>query len=84
MRDSKPEEQSSAVGWRSKKAIALGMLVLIALFYVWREHYEHLAQIWPYALLLLCPLMHLFGHQHGGHGHAHRHEERAPKDDQGA
>lgn len=55
--------------WRSKPGIALGMLLVIGLFYLAREHYGHLSQLLPYAILLLCPLMHLFGHSHGGHGH---------------
>lgn len=39
-------------------------------FYVAREHYSHISQALPYLILLLCPLMHLFGHNHGGHSHA--------------
>ncbi len=31
---------------------------------------NHVADYWPYLLLLACPVMHLF-HHHGGHrGHA--------------
>ncbi|MBG6287813.1 DUF2933 domain-containing protein [Pseudomonas nitroreducens] len=44
--------------WRSKPGIALGMLLVIALFYLAREHYGHISQLLPYAILLLCPLMH--------------------------
>ncbi|WP_223879607.1 DUF2933 domain-containing protein [Dechloromonas sp. CZR5] len=45
------------------------MLVVVLLFFVIREHWEHLAGRWIYLLLLLCPLMHLFGHgEHGRHG----------------
>jgi hypothetical protein len=41
---------------------------LIALFYLLREHRNHVAGAWPY-LLLACPLMHLFHHHaHGPHG----------------
>ncbi|HGM7559351.1 MULTISPECIES: DUF2933 domain-containing protein [Pseudomonas] len=67
--------------WRSKPGIALGMLLVIALFYLAREHYGHISLLLPYAILLLCPLMHLFGHHHGGHGH-HGGTDNAPKDDQ--
>ena len=35
-----------------------------------REHRAHALQWLPIALLLACPLLHLF-HGHGGHGHAH-------------
>lgn len=55
--------------WRSKPGIALGMLLVIALFYPAREHYGHILGLLPYMILLLCPLMHFFGHHHGGHGH---------------
>ena len=67
MNTSNPSRQSSF--WRSKPGIALSMLLVIGLFYLAREHYGHLSQLLPYAILLLCPLMHLFGHSHSGHGH---------------
>lgn len=73
MNASNPSRQPSF--WRSKPGIALGMLLVIGLFYLAREHYGHLSQLLPYAILLLCPLMHLFGHSHGGHGdHAEMHD----------
>jgi hypothetical protein len=54
---------------RSKWTLALLMLVAIAAFALLREHWAHVAGYWPYLILLLCPLMHLFGHcSHGGHG----------------
>ncbi|MDE2402979.1 MAG: DUF2933 domain-containing protein [Burkholderiales bacterium] len=55
--------------------VAVAMLVLIAAFYVLREHWQHVAGSWPYLLLLACPLMHVFMHhghgqgQHGPHQH---------------
>ena len=48
-------------------AASLAMLGLIGAFYLLREHWNHVAGVWPYLLLLACPLMHLF-HRHGGHG----------------
>lgn len=63
------------VFYKRKPGIALGMLLVIALFYLAREHYGHLSQLLPYLILLLCPLMHLFGHHHGGHG---RHGDAVP------
>ncbi|WP_434517307.1 DUF2933 domain-containing protein (plasmid) [Dechloromonas sp. ARDL1] len=42
------------------------MLAVILVFFIVREHWEHLVGRWIYLLLFLCPLMHLFGH--GGHG----------------
>jgi hypothetical protein len=52
---------------------ALASLVAIALFFVLREHWAHSFGVLPYAILLLCPLMHLF---HGSHGH--NHSDRQP------
>ncbi|WP_214512064.1 DUF2933 domain-containing protein [Pseudomonas brassicacearum] len=54
--------------WRSKTGIVLIMLLAIGLFYLAREHFSHIAANWPYLILLICPLMHIFGHGHGGHG----------------
>ena len=54
---------------RSRKplTVAVLMVALIVVFYLLREHWGHVAGLWPYLLLLACPLMHLF-HGHGGHG----------------
>lgn len=54
---------------KSGYGVALIMLALIVGFYLIKEHWTHLGQSWPYLLLLLCPLMHIF--MHGGHGHGH-------------
>ena len=52
----------------SRKLIgAVGMIALNGSVFVLREHWSHIAGYWPYLLLLVCPLMHLF-HGHGGHG----------------
>ena len=51
-----------------KVVIAVSMLVVIAGAFVLREHWGHMFGYWPYALLLLCPLMHLAGNRHGNHG----------------
>ena len=61
---SAPEGTAS---WRRPWVVALSMVVLIAAFFVLREHWGHIAGSWPYLLLLACPVMHLF-HRHGGHG----------------
>lgn len=47
------------------------MLAVIALFFLLREHWDHIAGNWVYLLLLACPLMHVF--MHGGHGHGGHH-----------
>ncbi|KAA0979566.1 DUF2933 domain-containing protein [Pseudomonas sp. ANT_J28] len=66
---SQHSNKGSLIFWRSKTGIALGMLLVIALFYLAREHYGHILGLLPYMILLLCPLMHVFGHHHGGHSH---------------
>lgn len=53
--------------WQGPRGIALLMLAVIAIFYLVREHLDHAMQALPYLILLLCPLLHLFGHKHGGH-----------------
>ena len=47
---------------------ALISAAFLVAFYVLREHWEHALGLVPYAILLACPLMHLF-HGHGGHKH---------------
>jgi hypothetical protein len=51
--------------------VLLGFAVIAGYFLV-TEHRAHLFEYLPYALLLACPLLHLF-HGHGGHG---SHEEK--------
>jgi hypothetical protein len=67
-------DQASAArkGWRSSLAL-LGFLA-IAAFFLLSEHRAHALGILPFVLLLLCPLLHLFGH--GGHGHGAEKGER--------
>jgi hypothetical protein len=54
--------------WRNPTGMALVTTALIAGFYLLREHWGHVLGLWPYLILLACPLMHLM-HGHGGHGH---------------
>ncbi len=45
------------------------LFLAIALFFLWEEHKAHILGALPYALLLLCPLIHVFMHRgHGAHG----------------
>lgn len=52
--------------WRRPWAFAAASVGLIALFFILREHWSHALGLLPYAILLACPLLHLF-HGHGGH-----------------
>ncbi|VVE02977.1 hypothetical protein PHO31112_02233 [Pandoraea horticolens] len=40
----------------------------VGIYYLLTEHLTHVGQAIPYLILLACPLMHLFGHHHRGHG----------------
>lgn len=43
----------------------------------YRTHHAHFFGLLPYALLLLCPLLHLFMHSgHGGHGNQGDHRQQ--------
>jgi hypothetical protein len=74
MNTSSHEQPSSPVD-PSKRGpslrVALVMALLIGSFYLLREHWGHVLGLWPYLLLLACPLMHLM-HGQGGHGHGGR------------
>lgn len=53
--------------WRSRTGLALIGFLAIAAFFLLSEHRAHALGVLPFLLLLLCPLLHVFGH--GGHGH---------------
>ena len=58
-----------------KNPIVLVCVVAVG-YWVYTYHLEHALGLLPYAILLLCPLMHIFmhgGHGHGGHGSHHSH-----------
>ena len=58
--------------------------ILIAAYFLITEHRAHVIQYLPFALLLACPLLHMF-HGHGGHGRHDRDKEdkRQPDDAHG-
>ena len=62
----------------SRGVVVIAMIAVVVAFFVIREHWEHLAGRWVYILLLLCPLMHFFGHGgHGGHGTNKENDEQS-------
>ena len=52
--------------FKSRTGLVLLAFLAIAAFYLITEHTAHFFGVLPFALLLLCPLLHLF--MHGGHG----------------
>jgi hypothetical protein len=61
--------------WRSPAGLALLVAAAVGGFLLFTEHRAHVLGVLPYAVLLACPLMHMFihhGHHHGGHGHSER------------
>ena len=52
--------------------LGLCLFLAIAAFLLLEEHRAHILGLLPYALLLLCPVIHIFMHRgHGNHGEAH-------------
>jgi hypothetical protein len=51
----------------SKPGFAAVLVAAIGVYLLW-THTGHVLYAVPYLLLLVCPLMHLFGHHHG-HSH---------------
>ena len=73
------DEHNSGGGGKGRW-VFLGF-VLIAAYFLLTEHRAHAIQYLPFALLLACPLLHLF-HGHGGHG-GHAGGDKRDKTDQG-
>lgn len=72
---------TSPMFWRSRSGLALLGFLGIAAFFLFTEHRAHVLGALPYVILLLCPLLHFFGHGgHGGHGPSDEHREGAGKD----
>jgi len=63
------EQKKSQGGgfFRSPTGYVFIAFVAIGGYFLWTEHRAHLGTIFPFLILLLCPIMHLF-HGHGGHG----------------
>ena len=68
---------------RSRTGLVLLAFLAIAAFFLVTEHTAHVFGILPYALLLLCPLLHFFMHRgHGGHGgHGGSHDDMVEREE---
>lgn len=51
---------ASVLSW-----ICIGLVTLVATVWIYRDHRNHVPSALPYALFLLCPLIHLLGHRRG-------------------
>lgn len=58
--------------WLSGKTLAVCALLAVAGYLLIRDHTDHIIQYLPFAIFLLCPLMHVF--MHGGHGRHDGHD----------
>ena len=67
--------------FRSRTSVGLVAFLGIAAFFLLTEHTAHVFGVLPYALLLLCPLLHVFMH-HGHDGHSSHNEEQHPQGDE--
>lgn len=74
--------------WSQLNQWLLWIGLAAAVAWLFFGHGEHLFNLLPFLFVLACPLMHLFGHRHGGghHGHSHRHtadpeEHESPRSD---
>jgi hypothetical protein len=47
------------------------LLAAVGVYLLW-NHTGHVVSALPYMILLACPLMHIFGHRHGG---KHQHHQ---------
>lgn len=60
----------------SRSGVVLAAFLALGGYFLWVEHEAHVllaASYWPWLLLALCPLLHVFMHGggHGGHGSSH-------------
>jgi hypothetical protein len=63
--DKEPKSEGSLL--TSRSGLVLIAFLAIAAFFLLTEHRAHLLGIFPFLLLLLCPLLHMFHGGHGGH-----------------
>jgi hypothetical protein len=56
--------------WISSQGYAAMVLIGAVTYFLLMEHRAHVFQFFPFLILLICPLMHIFMHRN--HGHARR------------
>ncbi len=68
---------------RKTKSVWKNPIVIVCVlavgYWLYTYHAEHALGFLPYAILLLCPIMHIFMHgghgEHGGHDHGDRRDK---------
>ncbi len=55
--------------WLGPQGLSILGLAGFAAYWLITGHRQHLVELLPLLLLLICPAMHLFGHGHHGHRH---------------
>lgn len=63
------EHEPRASRWRTPTFWLFVLFALVGAAFLLTKHEEHVWQYLPYALLLACPFLHLFGHRGHGGGH---------------
>lgn len=69
-----PEKRTA--WWKTRSGIVCLLFLAAAGYFAFMEHRAHLVPYLPWAILLLCPLIHLF--HHGGHSHGNRADTADP------
>lgn len=75
----KPRQDEPKSFWRTPLGWTFIGFAAIAAFFLIAEHNAHLLGWLPWLLILACPLMHFFGHGHGGHKHRGRDDRDEPR-----
>jgi hypothetical protein len=72
--DDRAGDSSRGLNWSRINQWLLWIGLAAAVGWLFFRHGEHLSRLFPFLILLACPLMHLFGHgHHKGHGGRGRH-----------
>ncbi|MDP9172710.1 MAG: DUF2933 domain-containing protein [Planctomycetota bacterium] len=70
---------SPGISWyKSPLGLACLGIAVVAGYYLWKYHSQHVLAFLPFGIFLLCPLMHFM---HGGHGHQHGSDSKTNKPD---
>lgn len=54
--------------WATWQGFCAMLLIAGLLFFLITEHTAHFFGALPFAIFLLCPILHIFMHRHGGAG----------------